>query len=274
MPIRERVISRVIAAAQEHRQAVDPNLVQLAAAYREAKAQLGNNAVPSADGGSEDEEDMAADADGISGIAEDAHEGLKAIATPLTHAADVAAITSVHPAEPAAEPLGRDALLAATRSTNGHVTWLQPGHLRNAAARAAVQPGFIAADAFCGARPGYVFRVGSRGTGYYQDVGGTGAVSKPRRKAAGAGETIGGLPKGVPNGDATAGGDGSDEGRGRSAARGAIDDTDSEHEGNRRSGRAKAGVAQKGKGDRKALPGRLRKKLARERDNRKFSLLR
>ena len=59
--------NRCRSALQEHGQAVDPNLVQLAAAYREAKAQLGDDAVLPADGDSADEENMSANANGIPG---------------------------------------------------------------------------------------------------------------------------------------------------------------------------------------------------------------
>ena len=253
---------------QEHGQAVDPNLVQLAAAYREAKAQLGDDAVLSADGDSAGEEDVPADVDGVSGVAEDAHEGLNPAGKPRAHVRSAGSIPSRKRSALPAQPQDSEKLRSAHARSNG----LQAHARQNPAGHTGPGRSFIPADTFSGARPGYAFQTGSQGTGYYRDAVGAAAVSRSRRMAIGAGELASDSQDKAPmsrDGSAAVIGDGNADRRGRHAGRKAdADDSDSEDDrsadGSRRG--SGTGIGQKARGGRKALPGRLRKKLARERE--------
>ena len=268
---------------------MDPNLVQLAAAYWEAKKQLGDDAVPSADEASADEAaDAAPDADAdAAGGAEDTHEGLggagAARAKQLASASDAATMCTGQPASATASS-GRKSVSTAPASMNGHISgagFRRPP--RSAPARADAELSFIAADSFAGARPGYAFRTGSEGTGYYRDDRAAALMpgaSKGRRvleSSSAAGQLVGNLRNGVSvmpiGGIAAAAGNGTAERRSKvggtaqhgSYARQQDDDSDS---GPDDGGGGTAGSprgAQKSMVKRKALPGRLRKKLARDR---------
>ena len=251
---------------------MDPNLVQLAAAYREAKAQLGDDAVLSDDGRSEDDEDAGArTGSGDLSVAEDAHEGLNASVKPLAHGA--ASLPGAHQAALTAEPRAEadpEPPPAATRRMNGHSNRPPAPSQRGTATRAAVGPSFSAADAFDGARPGFVFRVGSNGTGYYRDAASSVSALKSRRKADRSGDGVGGVQDGahtaINSGAAAAGAHGSADWQGRSVPRTAGDDTDSENDRDRRGNRGGKQARGDQRGGRKSLPGRLRKKLARDRE--------
>ena len=255
---------------------MDPNLVQLAAAYREAKAQLGDDAVLPADGDSADEENMSANANGIPGVAEDAHEGLNAGGVPPAHTTGAGSVASAQRRVlPAESPDSNKVLAAKLHTVDGRSNGLQARTQRNSAARAGQGRNFIPADAFGGARPDYVFQTGSQGTGYYSDAVGAAAVSRSRRKAVGAAESAGETQEGVParlDGSAAASGDGN--AGGRAERKPDADDSDSEDDrgakGRRRG--VQTGIGQKVKGERKALPGRLRKKLARDREKHRSKL--
>ena len=163
---------------------------------------------------------------------------------------------------------------SSTPSTDA-ATGCRPATQRNSAARAGQGRNFIPADAFGGARPDYVFQTGSQGTGYYSDAVGAAAVSRSRRKAVGAAESAGETQEGVParlDGSAAASGDGN--AGGRAERKPDADDSDSEDDrgakGRRRG--VQTGIGQKVKGERKALPGRLRKKLARDREKHRSKL--
>ena len=257
---------------------MDPNLVQLAAAYREAKAQLGEDAVLSADGDSADEEDRSTGANDASGVAEDAHEGLDAGRKPLVNATSAGSAPSTRRADPPAEPPDREALDAAeVQPLDGRSNGLQADIRRGSSGRAGSGRSFIAAEAFNGARPGYAFQTGSHGTGYYRDAAGGGTVSRSRQKAIGVSKPAGDSQDDVPmslDGSAAVTG-GSAERRARRAARKPdADDSDSEDD-RKADGRRRGvgtGIGQKAKGDRMALPGRLRKKLARDREKHRSRL--
>ena len=283
--VEEAAIRNVHVTEQEHRQAVDPNLVQLAAAYREANVQLGDGALPTTDYESADEADAAADADDVGqGGAEDAHEGMGGVRAKLPASTSLAPpLSTVRPAfaQASTEPVSTNPL-----PMNGHSGGTDAQSRPSAAASADAELGFIAADCFTGAWPGYVFRVGSEGTGYYRNVKNAPAWRQRRQAGRGsaAGELIGNLRQGIsmiPIGGIPIGGTAAAAGTGRGKRRaeghdvaaqqsgGAHqqgDDTDSDPDQKKHGNK---GGAPKRREKQKALPGRLRKKLARERGRRK-----
>jgi len=253
---------------------VDPNLVQLAAAYREAKAQLGDDAVLPADGDSADEADVSVGVDDIWGIAEDAHEGLSAGGEPLAPRGQAALSTSKQRTALPAVPPDSEQPEAKSQPVDGRSNGRSSGLLaharRSPAGRAGPARSFTPADTFSGARPGYVFQTGSQGTGYYSDAVGAAAAARSRRMAVGAGQPPGDGQDNAPqDGSAAVNGDGNAERRGRRSVRNPdADDSDSEDDGATDGSRRGpgSGTGQKARGGRKSLPGRLRKKLARERE--------
>ena len=88
--------------------------------------------------------------------------------------------------------LGRGGAIYYYSMESGERTWARPGGggVRAAAAPPASAaaapslPPFTPADAFSGARPGYVFTMGARGLGYYADGGGGGVEGVGTQKAA------------------------------------------------------------------------------------------
>ncbi len=251
---------------------MDPNLVQLAAAYREAKAQLGDDAVLPADGDSADEEDASAGADDLSGVAEDAHEGLNINGMPLKQASGAGLTSNTWRAALPADPPDGEQPTAKPQSADGRSDGLPTHARRSSADSAGPARSFTPADSFSGARPGYAFQTGSKGTGYYSDAAGAAAASRSRRKAIGASGPAGGGQDDVPMslaGSAAAAADGNAKQRGRRAARKPdADVSDSEDDRAADDGRRglSTGIGQKGRGERRSLPGRLRKKLARDRE--------
>jgi hypothetical protein len=262
-----RLQTSYVRCAQGHGQAVDPNLVRLAEAYEVAAAKLG-----AAPGGAAPEAAAAGAAPGEGNASAPQPAGADAsqAATPLPPPSDDGpAPSGLAPAARGAEASGGRAPRAGKRARGGAPAAPEsdrPGAAGpgGGAARAPA-PLFEAALAFGGPRPGWVFGRGALGVGYYLDPrGARPAASQGRKLGAGRGAASG--PPAAPAGDLVA----------RLLA---LDDEPPPAAGparlpgiyRKRTGRADAGApaapaapaARAGR--RGALPGRLRKKLAKDR---------